>query len=162
MHKLLVLVMVAGAGFGFYKFNRGDVDHPVHTYRKFMTHLRATEIGEARRYAHGDVVEDDIKAYQRHEADRYRVRGSMTIQRAIFRVESSYQDGDVTVFDIVEELRTDPPGTHSSMGSVNVWLRHEVAMQPINGEWKVVGFSYEFENAEGVDGVDVDDADRWF
>ena len=161
MHKLLVVVMIAGAGFGFYKFNKGDVDHPVHTFRKFMTHLRATEIADATRLGHGDQIEDDIQAFRRHEAGRYRVRGSMTLHRTIFRVEGSREDGDATVFDILEEIRCDPPGAHTQMGTVNIWMRHEVQMQRVGGEWKVLAFTSEFEAAEGIDGIDVDDAERW-
>ncbi len=162
MHKLLVIVMVTGAGFGFYRFNNGDVSSPVNTYREFMTHLRATEIDDATRMAHGDRAAEDIRAFRKHEAGRFQVRGSMSIHRTIFRVDSSYEDGDVTVLDIVEELRCDPPGAHTQMGTVNIWLRHEVEMKQVGGEWKVLAFSSEFESAEAVGAIDVDNAHRWF
>jgi hypothetical protein len=162
MKKLIAVVLVLGVGIWWFKARGGDGNTPAATYGQFMKALRSTEIGTAKQLASGDQAMDGIAAFEKREAGRFRVRGSMTIHRAVYTVESESQEDGVLYLDILEELRTNPPGTTSGMGTANVWLRHEVEMQNIDGDWKVLAFRFEFEDAEGLDGVDVDNAHRWF
>jgi hypothetical protein len=163
MKKLVILAVVVVAAGALYKRCTGDEPSPeAKTYEAFMKALRSTSIGEARALTTGDQAVDDIRAFTKREADRYRVRGSLTIHRALYTVADRTEDGGVLYLDILEELRVDPPGTTSAMGVANVWLRHEVEMAKVDGAWRVAAFGFEFEDAEGMDGVDVDDAPRWF
>jgi len=163
MKKVAVVGVLVVAGIVFYKYRQaGASSAEVRVYQAFMKALRSTDVSGARELATGDQVERDIRAFTRREADRYRVRGSLNIHRAAYKVESRSEEGGTVQLEILEELRVDPPGATSSLGVANVWLRHDVEMQKVDGQWRVAAFEVGFEDAEGMDGISVDDAHTWF